>query len=246
MSWIRGWRRWQGRRPDRRELPEDASAETDPTAREREGMVREQIENRGVRDPEVLAAMRRVPRHLFVDSAWAYDDRALPLTHGQTISQPFVVALMTQFARPPAGWHGARVLEIGTGSGYQAAVLAEMGAAVVSIERDPELSARAARNLAAAGYGGVVTEVGDGTQGWPASAPYHAILVTAAGPSIPAPLREQLNPDGGRMVIPVGDREGQWLTLVERHGDEWREKSLEPVMFVPLIGTHGYGEGIGQ
>ncbi|MEX1277850.1 MAG: hypothetical protein WEI16_02215, partial [Chloroflexota bacterium] len=147
MSWIRGWRRWQGRRPDRRELPEDPSAETDPTARAREGMVREQIENRGVRDPEVLAAMRRVPRHLFVDSAWAYDDRALPLTHGQTISQPFVVALMTQFARPPAGWHGARVLEIGTGSGYQAAVLAELGAAVVSIERDPELSARAARNL---------------------------------------------------------------------------------------------------
>jgi len=206
-------------------------------------MVREQIENRGVRDPEVLAAMRRVPRHLFVDSAWAYDDRALPLTHGQTISQPFVVALMTQAARPPPGWHGARVLEIGTGSGYQAAVLADLGAAVVSIERDPELSAQAAHNLAAAGYGGGVTEVGDGTQGWPAGAPSAAILVTAAGPSIPAPLREQLNPEEGRMVIPIGDREGQWLTLVERHGDEWRERSLEPVMFVPLIGTHGYDEG---
>lgn len=203
-------------------------------------MVREQIEQRGVRDPEVLAAMRRVPRHLFVDSDWAYDDRALPLTRGQTISQPFVVALMTQFARPPRGWHGARVLEVGTGSGYQAAVLAELGAAVVSVEREPELSARAAHNLAAAGYGGVVCEVGDGTQGWPAGAPYDAILVTAAGPSIPTPLREQLNPDGGRMVIPIGGPDGQWLTLVERQGDEWREKSLEPVVFVPLIGTHGY------
>ncbi|MEK6191339.1 MAG: protein-L-isoaspartate(D-aspartate) O-methyltransferase [Chloroflexota bacterium] len=239
MSWIRSWRRWQGRpRP-----PDDASAETDPTERARERMVREQIEKRGVRDPEVLSAMRRVPRHLFVDSAWAYDDRALPLTHGQTISQPFVVALMTQAARPARGWHRARVLEIGTGSGYQAAVLAELGAAVVSVERDPELSAQAARNLAAAGYGGVVTEVGDGTQGWPAGGPYDAILVTAAGPSIPAPLREQLNPAGGRMVIPIGDREGQWLTLVERHDNEWRERSLEPVVFVPLIGTHGYGEG---
>ncbi|MGH2488722.1 MAG: protein-L-isoaspartate(D-aspartate) O-methyltransferase [Candidatus Limnocylindria bacterium] len=209
-------------------------------------MVREQIEQRGVRDPEVLAAMRRVPRHLFVDSDWAYDDRALPLSGGQTISQPFVVALMTQFARPSRGWHGARVLEIGTGSGYQAAVLAELGAAVVSVERDPELSARAARNLSEAGYGGVLTEVGDGTQGWPAGALYDAILVTAAGPSIPAPLREQLSPDGGRMVIPIGDRGGQWLTLVERRGDEWREKSLEPVVFVPLVGTHGYEERRGE
>ena len=237
MAWIRGWRRW----PNRRIPLEDPSEGADPTARARDLMVREQIENRGVRDPEVLAAMRRVPRHLFVDSAWAYDDRALPLPRGQTISQPFVVALMTQAARPPRGWHGARVLEIGTGSGYQAAVLAELGAAVVSVERDPELSAQAARNLAAAGYDGVVTVVGDGTQGWTAGGPYDAILVTAAGPSIPAPLREQLNSDGGRMVIPIGDREGQWLTLVERHGDEWRERSLEPVVFVPLIGTHGYG-----
>lgn len=237
MSWIRRWR------PGRRDPPDDAIAASDPHANAREWMVREQIENRGVRDPEVLAAMRRVPRHLFVDSAYAYDDRALPLAHGQTISQPFVVALMTQSARPVRGWPGARVLEIGTGSGYQAAVLAELGAALVSVERDPDLSARAAANLEAAGYKGVLTEVGDGTHGWPAGAPYDAILVTAAGPSIPAPLREQLNVDGGRMVIPVGDREGQWLTLVERHGDEWRERSLEPVVFVPLIGTHGYGAG---
>jgi len=205
-------------------------------------MVEAQLENRGVRDPEVLDAMRRVPRHLFVDSAAAYDDRALPIANGQTISQPFVVALMTQLARPPRGWQGARVLEVGTGSGYQAAVLAELGASVVSLERDPQLSATAARNLEAAGYGGVLTEVADGTQGWPAGAPYDAILVTAAGPSIPTPLSEQLSPDGGRMVIPVGDREGQWLTLVERKGDDWTQRPLEPVVFVPLIGQHGYEE----
>lgn len=225
MSWFR-------RRPQRPATPDEA----------REWMVRAQLENRGIRDPEVLAAMRRVPRHLFVDSAYAYDDRALPIAGGQTISQPFVVALMTQLARPPRGWHGARVLEVGTGSGYQAAVLAELGASVVSVERDPQLSAQAARNLEAAGYEGVLTEIGDGSQGWPPGAPYDAILVTAAGPSVPTPLPEQLAPDGGRMVIPIGDREGQWLTLVERHGDEWSQRPLEPVVFVPLVGAHGYEE----
>jgi protein-L-isoaspartate(D-aspartate) O-methyltransferase len=205
-------------------------------------MVEAQLENRGIRDPEVLAAMRRVPRHLFVDSADAYDDRALPIAHGQTISQPFVVALMTELARPPRGWRGSRVLEVGTGSGYQAAVLAELGASVVSVERDPELSAQAEQNLEAAGYTDVLTEVGDGTQGWPAGAPYDAVVVTAAGPTVPNPLREQMSPDGSRMVIPIGDREGQWLTLVERHGDDWTQRPLEPVVFVPLIGEHGYEE----
>jgi protein-L-isoaspartate(D-aspartate) O-methyltransferase len=205
-------------------------------------MVEAQLESRGIRDPEVLAAMRRVPRHLFVDSADAYDDRALPIAHGQTISQPFVVALMTQLARPPRGWRGSRVLEVGTGSGYQSAVLAELGASVVSVERDPELSAQAAKNLEAAGYTDVLTEVGDGTHGWPPGAPYDAIVVTAAGPSVPNPLREQMSPDGGRMVIPIGDFEGQWLTVVERHGDDWTQRPLEPVVFVPLIGEHGYEE----
>jgi len=222
--------------------PVDQTDDTDPTAKARARMVRDQLEHRGIRDPEVLNAMRRVPRHRFVDSAWAYDDRALPLSHGQTISQPFVVALMTQMARPTGGWHGARVLEIGTGSGYQAAVLAELGASVVSVERDPTLSASARKHLDEAGYETVLTEVGDGTIGWPPGAPYDAILVTAAGPSIPAPLREQLQPDGGRMVIPVGDREGQWLTVVERHDDTWSEERMEPVVFVPLIGEHGYEE----
>jgi protein-L-isoaspartate(D-aspartate) O-methyltransferase len=227
MSWFR--RRGVPRRPA-----------TDEEARE--WMVRDQLEPRGIRDPEVLAAMRRVPRHRFVDSASAYDDRALSLAHGQTISQPFVVALMTQLARPPSGWSGARVLEVGTGSGYQAAVLAELGASVVSVERDPTLSATAAANLAAAGYEGVVTEVGDGSRGWPPGAPYDAILVTAASPGVPTPLREQLDPDGGRLVIPVGDREGQWLTVVERHGEDWTDRPMEPVVFVPLVGAHGYEE----
>jgi protein-L-isoaspartate(D-aspartate) O-methyltransferase len=205
-------------------------------------MVRTQLENRGIRDPEVLAAMRRVERHRFVDSVEAYQDRALPLANGQTISQPFVVALMTQMARPPRGWHAAPVLEVGTGSGYQAAVLAELGAAVVSVERDPQLSAEAARNLEAAGYPDVVTEMGDGSQGWPPGAPSDAILVKAASHGIPTPLREQLSPDGGRLVLPVGDREGQWLTVVERHGDDWTDTPREPVVFVPLIGAHGYDD----
>ena len=243
MSWFRGLRRSRPPEPDQ---PGEDEAAKDPSARPREWMVRQQIEQRGIRDPEVLAAMRRVPRHLFVESGGAYEDRALPLAHGQTISQPFVVALMTQAARPPSGWHGARVLEIGTGSGYQAAVLSELGATVVSVERDPQLSAQATHNLQAAGYGGVLTEIGDGTLGWSPGAPYDAILVTAAGPSVPPPLREQLRRDGGRMVIPIGDREGQWLTVVERQESEWREGRLEPVVFVPLVGEHGYEDRFGD
>jgi protein-L-isoaspartate(D-aspartate) O-methyltransferase len=113
---------------------------------------------------------------------------------------------------------------------------------VVSVEREPELSTQAARNLEAAGYADVLTEVGDGSQGWPAGAPYDAILVTAAGPSVPNPLREQMSREGGRMVIPIGDREGQWLTVVERHEDDWTQRPMEPVVFVPLIGEHGYEE----
>ena len=152
-------------------------------------MVRDQLERRGVRDPEVLNAMRRVPRHRFVDSALAYDDRALPLSHGQTISQPFVVALMTQMARPPGGWHGARVLEVGTGSGYQAAVLAELGASVVSVERDPDLSAQARANLDGAGYDSVLTEVGDGS---------------AAGLPARPTTRSWSPPRGRRSPLPCG------------------------------------------
>ena len=204
-------------------------------------MVAEQIEARGISDPELLRAFRAVERHAFVDSAEAYGDHALPVGAGQTISQPYVVAVMTDLARPPGGWAGAPVLEVGTGSGYQAALLAEMGALVTSIERHPELAAGARKRLAAAGYGDrVEVVVGDGTLGWPAGAPYRSIIVTAGGPSVPRALREQLSADGGRLVIPVGSRQHQLLTLVERSEEGYRTTELEAVVFVPLIGEGGF------
>jgi protein-L-isoaspartate(D-aspartate) O-methyltransferase len=215
-------------------------------------MVREQIQARGVHDEDVLRAMRKVPRHLFVDSPDAYADLALPLPDGQTISQPYVVAAMTQAARPSTrgaaatqndGWHGANVLEVGTGSGYQAAVLAELGVNVTSIERHAALSERARRRLRATGYEDRVTlVVGDGTRGYPENAPYDAIVVTAAGPSVPQPLLEQLRSDGGRLVMPVGTREHQAITLIERQGSELLSHRLEPVAFVPLLGDFGFPE----
>ena len=210
-------------------------------ARDRARMVAEQLESRGIRDQELLQAFRTVERHRFVEGPDPYGDHAMPVGSGQTISQPFVVAMMTAAARPKGGWHGANVLEVGTGSGYQAAILAELGARVTSIERHPALAASAREDLERAGYGDVVTVVvGDGTQGWSERAPYRSILVTAGGPSVPDPLIEQLDPDGGRLVMPVGDRYHQLLTLVRRDGDEWQSTSLEPVVFVPLIGEHGY------
>ena len=205
-------------------------------------MVREQIASRGLTDPELLRSFGAVPRHLFVESEYAYADEALPLPAGQTISQPYIVALMTDAARPAAGWRGARVLEIGTGSGYQAAILAELGASVVSVERHAELSAQAGRSLADAGYDSVQLVVGDGTRGWTAGAPYDAVIVTAAGPSVPQPLLEQLAPNGGRLVMPVGTRGHQELTVVERRGSDLVGTVREPVVFVPLIGEYGFGE----
>jgi protein-L-isoaspartate(D-aspartate) O-methyltransferase len=205
-------------------------------------MVQEQIASRGLRDPELLRAFAAVPRHLFVESGSPYADEALPLPAGQTISQPYIVALMTDAARPARGWAGARVLEIGTGSGYQAAILAELGAQVISMERHRELSESAARRLADAGYDTVQLVVGDGTRGWSVGAPYDAVLVTAAGPSVPEPLLSQLSPDGGRLVMPVGSRVHQELTVVERRGAEYVRSGRDPVVFVPLIGEHGFGE----
>ena len=206
-------------------------------------MVAEQLEGRGVRDPDLLDAFRTVPRHLFVEGDDPYGDHALPVGSGQTISQPYVVARMTEAAQPrdEHGWHGASVLEIGTGSGYQAALLAELGAHVTSIERHADLAGGARQRLADAGYGPdrVEVHVGDGTEGWPANGPYRSILVTAGGPSVPQPLLEQLDPSGGRLVMPVGDRHHQFLTLVERHDSEVQSKELEPVVFVPLIGRYG-------
>lgn len=218
----------------------DAAASSTDRARRR--MVAEQLEARGVRDPEVLRAFLTVERHAFVDEPEPYGDHALPLGSGQTISQPYVVARMTELARPRQGWRGAKVLEIGTGSGYQAAVLAEMGARVTTIERIGELAARARDRLSRAGHPEVEVVVGDGTQGWPDGAPYDAIIVTAGGPSVPEPLRQQLSPDGGRLVIPIGSRQHQLLTLVERDDDAFRTRELDPVVFVPLIGQHGVRE----
>jgi protein-L-isoaspartate(D-aspartate) O-methyltransferase len=205
-------------------------------------MVSQQIASRGLRDPELLRAFATVARHDFVELGSPYADEALPLPAGQTISQPFIVALMTDAARPARGWKGVRVLEIGTGSGYQAAILAELGANVVSVERHGELSQSAGRHLADAGYDDVQLVVGDGTRGWAAGAPYVAVIVTAAGPSVPQPLLDQLSPDGGRLVMPVGSRVHQELTVVERRGDEFIRSGRDPVVFVPLIGEHGFGE----
>jgi protein-L-isoaspartate(D-aspartate) O-methyltransferase len=207
-------------------------------------MVRRQIGARNLNDPELLRAFGTVRRELFVDSRDPYGDQALPIEAGQTISQPYVVAFMTDAARPqrPDGWRGARALEIGTGSGYQAAILTELGAELTSVERHAELSRRAREALLRAGYPNVQLVVGDGTRGYPTNAPYDGVIVTAAGPSVPTPLLEQLNPDGGRLVMPVGGREHQWLTLVERRGDDFASRPLEPVVFVPLMGEHGVGE----
>lgn len=202
-------------------------------------MVAEQIGARGISDPELLHAFRIVPRHLFVEDAGAYTDRALPLTAGQTISQPYVVAAMTDAARPAAGWPGAKVLEIGTGSGYQAAILAELGADVTSIERHAELAHEAEKRLRAAGYGSARVIVGDGTRGDPQGAPWDVVLVTAGGPSVPQPLLDQLR-DGGKLVMPIGSREHQLLTTVTRHGERFTRQEGEPVVFVPLIGEHGF------
>jgi protein-L-isoaspartate(D-aspartate) O-methyltransferase len=202
-------------------------------------MVRDQIEARGLTDPELLRAFRSVPRHAFVTSDHPYSDRALGIGSGQTISQPYVVAAMTTHARPRAGWREARVLEIGTGSGYAAAILAELGARVVTMERHAPLAAEAVERLRTAGYPDVRVVVGDGTAGFPDAAPYDAILVTAAGPEIPGPLLDQLSPDGGLLVMPVGTPDQQWLTVVERHGEALSRRETEPVVFVPLLGEHG-------
>ena len=211
-------------------------------ARQRARMVAEQLEARGITDTELLRAFTTVERHAFVSNDDPYGDHALPVGAGQTISQPYIVARMTMIARPAEGWTDANVLEVGTGSGYQAAILSELGANVTSIERHEELAEGARERLHNAGYGNVTVVVGDGTQGWPATGPYRSILVTAGGPSVPQPLLEQLDRSDGRLVMPVGTREHQFLTLVERNEGELTSTELEPVVFVPLIGRFGLNE----
>jgi len=189
---------------------------------------------------DVIAAMREVPRHEFVpndQAPYAYDDRPLPIGYGQTISQPFIVALMSHLADIEPG---DKVYELGTGSGYQAAVLAEIGAEVYSVEIVPELAERAAETLAALGYDDVHVRAGDGYQGWPSAAPFDAMVVTAAGPEIPQPLIDQLEP-GGRLVMPVGgvDEIQQLVVLVKQSDGTLERRSLLPVRFVPITGDGG-------
>jgi protein-L-isoaspartate(D-aspartate) O-methyltransferase len=205
----------------------------------RDAMVREQIARRGVSDPRVLEAMRAVPRERFVPPAradQAYADRAVSIGLGQTISQPYMVAVMTEALRVSPG---DRVLEIGTGSGYQSAVLAALGAHVISVERHEALADLARQRLAALGVTSVTVVVGDGTEGHAAGAPYQAILVTAGAPHVPAALREQLV-DGGRLVIPVGPAAHQELLVIQRDGDRYTESAREGCVFVPLIGRDGW------
>jgi len=205
----------------------------------RRRMVEEQILRRGLHDPRLLSVMGELPRHHFVladDLAWAYADGPLPIGHGQTISQPYIVALMTDLLQ----LNGVeRVLEVGTGSGYQAAVLGRMAAEVHTIEVIPELATRATKVLADLGFSNIQIHSGDGSQGWPAASPYDAILVAAAAPSVPQPLLDQLA-EGGRLVIPVGGRGDQQLECWRRTGHKFERRVSLQVAFVPLRGEFGW------
>lgn len=211
----------------------------DPFEADRLQMVAAQIERRGLLNERLLAALRRVPRHLFVppdQQSFAYEDRPLPIGSGQTISQPYIVALMTSLLNLQGS---ENVLEIGAGSGYQAAVLALMAASVHTIERHEPLAEQAIQTLAALGIQNVAVHSGDGSLGWPNAAPYEAIMVTAAAPRVPHPLLNQLA-DGGRLVIPVGSSGVQELQLWTRNGESNQYESLIQVSFVPLRGAHGW------
>lgn len=205
----------------------------------RKRMVDEQIAARGVLDPRLLAVMGSVPRHLFVpvdDLAWAYADGPLPIGHGQTISQPYIVALMTELLQvEPTD----RILEVGTGSGYQAAVLGQLVAEVHTLEVIPELAVRAAKTLSGLGFPNIHIHVGDGSLGLPESSPYDGILVAAAAPSAPKPLLDQLA-DGGRLVLPVGSGGFQRLEVWERKGKDLKRQVNLAVAFVPLRGEYGW------
>lgn len=207
----------------------------------RKMMVEEQLILRGIVDEKVLAAAKKIPRHLFVPGKGletAYGDHPLPVGEGQTISQPYMVALMTQCLEIKGG---ERVLEIGTGSGYQAAILAEIAGEVFSVERFETLAQKAQSLLDSLGYKNIKIKVGDGTEGWDEFSPYDRIIVTAGTPSVPEPLIAQLA-DGGRMVAPVGGAFGQELLLVRKTAGEISQKFICGCTFVPLVGKYGWQE----
>jgi protein-L-isoaspartate(D-aspartate) O-methyltransferase len=202
-------------------------------------MLKEQIINRGIKDERVLTAMGSVPRHLFVDQAFwprAYGDYPLPIGDDQTISQPYIVALMS---RELGVGEGSRVLEIGTGSGYQAAVLAVMGCTVFTVERHAELSLNAESVVKSLGITGIKFKVGDGTTGWQEESPYDGIIVTAGAPAVPEDLIAQLNV-GGKLVIPVGDRSSQRMQIIEKGENIIEKREITGCTFVPLIGKQGW------
>ncbi len=204
-----------------------------------EEMIR-RLQEQGIQDARILQAMRKIPRHFFVAQGMelqAYDEKALPIGFGQTISHPFTVALMTQILNPK---QGERVLEIGTGSGYQAAVLCELGVTVFSIEKIRELAVRAERRFKQLGYGyRVLIRIGDGSLGWAAHAPYDAIVFTAGSPDKPEHLFSQLK-NGGRLLIPIGSKDEQILTLFVKQDQQILEKKIHKLHFVPLKGAHGW------
>lgn len=204
-------------------------------------MIESQIAGRGVRDPLVLEAMRKVPRERFVAaglSAFAYEDTPLPIGEKQTISQPYIVARMIEAAEVKPG---DRVLEVGTGTGYAAAVVSRFAGSVHTIERYRSLSDEARRHFTELGYSNIEVRAGDGTMGWPEAAPFDAILVAAASPEVPQPLKNQLVV-GGRLVIPVGEAEQSLLKITRRSDDDFLEENLGLVRFVPLIGERGWRE----
>lgn len=212
----------------------------DTAANQRAHMVDRQLRARGIRSENVLDVMGEVPRERFLPSGQqhrAYRDQALPLSRGQTVSQPYMVAVMTEALRlRPSD----RVLEIGTGSGYQTAVLSRLASQVFSVERIPELSSRAEGVLGELACENIRLRVGDGSLGWPEDAPFDAILVTAGAPSVPQSLKAQLVEDGGRLVVPVGDWSIQELVRVTRQGDDFESENLLSCRFVPLMGEEGW------
>jgi len=212
---------------------------SDPFLKQRLSMVESQIERRGIDDERILAAFREIPRHLFVPSdqqMHAYGDHPLAIGHSQTISQPYIVALMTSCLVLEGD---EKVLEIGTGSGYQTAVLANLTHSVYSVELIPELSHQARKNINALGINNIDLRVGDGSLGWPDHQPYDRIIITASAPAIPQEIKQQLK-DGGLIAAPVGKRWRQNLEVWKRDGDEFNKKTILPVAFVPLRGKYGW------